>query len=73
VLNIVRVGPQQFAEIMGHISKEKRFVLPEFPAVNLYLAEFRTLVVLKDEIVCRDFPENQVLSIASAVQEGWNR
>ena len=73
MLNIVRVEPSQFAEMMRNIPKENRFVMPEFPAMSLYLAEFRTLIVLKDEVFCHDFPEGEHLSIASAVQQGWER
>ena len=49
MLNIVVVEPGQFADMMGNLPREKRFVLPEFPATNLYLTEMRTLVVIKDD------------------------
>ena len=58
---------------MGKIPREKRFVLAEFPATNLYLTEMRTLIVLKDEVFSREFPKEEHLSMASAVHEGWNR
>lgn len=73
MLNIVIVSPVQFAEMMGNIPREKRFVLGEFPATNLYFAEMRTLIVLKDEVFSREFPQGEHLSMASAVHEGWNR
>ena len=73
MLNIVIVEPNKFAEMVENIPKEKRFVLPEFPATNLYLMEMRTLIVLKDEVFCREFPQGEHLSIASAVHEGWKR
>ena len=73
MLNIVAVEPGQFAEMMGNIPKEKRLVLAEFPATNLYLTEMRTLIVLKDEVFSREFPKGEHLSMASAVHEGWKR
>ena len=73
MLNIVRVAPSQFAEMMMKISKENRFTMPEFPTTNIYLAEFRTLIVLKDEVFLNDFPETEDLSIASAVHAGWSK
>jgi hypothetical protein len=52
---------------MGKIPPERRWVMGGFTSANLYLAQANVLIVREDEIVVRDFPEADVLSMAAAI------
>ena len=70
MLKIVRVSRIQMSDLMQRLPLETRWIMGEFPAVNLFIPGFSTLIVCADEVEVRDFPPIDILSVASAVQCG---
>jgi len=67
MVRIVRVSPQQFGDLMAKFPPERRWIMGGFTSANLYLAPANVLIVREDEVVVRDFPQADVLSMEAAI------
>jgi hypothetical protein len=52
---------------MSKIPPERRWMMGGFTSANLYLAGENVLIVRRNEVDVRDFPEAEVLSCVSAI------
>lgn len=70
MLRIVRVSKEQYRDWMYVLKPENRWVIEGLACMHAYFPGENILVLPSEEIAVSEFPEGEVLSIASVLHSG---